>query len=1106
MPNSVSNDKTPVTNQLPDTQMIGDDRATRPTLPFNPVTGPLGLGIIAGRYKLIRTLGEGGMGTVYLAEQLEPVRRDVAIKLIKSHRPSAAMLARFELERQALAVMTHPNIARVFDGGTNPDGSPYVVMEYVPGLPFTKYCNDRNLTLINRLSLFVPVCEAVQHAHQKGVIHRDLKPSNVLVGDSDGGPIPKVIDFGIAKATVGKLTADAHETDAGSLIGTPAYMSPEQANFADDVDTRADVYALGVMLYELLTDSTPIPADVLKNQSLFDTLQMICVDEPEPPSRRVAKLSSHHTVQRELQGDLDWVVMKALAKERDQRYASAAELAAELRRYLAFEPVEAGPPSTFYRTRKFVRRNRAAVVAGLGVLVTLFIGIAGTTAGLIEATLAEDRARTERDEKEIARQDAKTNEAHAIAAEAERRKERDRTAALAGKLAAQQGRWDEALAFFETALSNSPDDEIGLRLARLNCLFALGRFRDSKNELDALIALPSKGAYTGKIELERAEASLYLLNYGDPVAHATEAIKLGLSPADAAYARVFQAKTIAEAIPHLQEVVSLDPFHRSAPQTLAVLYFISGRLNEMRDVVAGLKVSRPDAAGVLQIQAFLQAVDGDKPGLERTFARLKERGSTEFLPALVAIVEILGITRDEWFFIDGINPLKLAGFINKWSTLGPSTAKIYGDTSDRTVADFAMFRMPMFRGLSELPMVKNASKSMLEIIALFNDSTKMIAVFKSIVAINPEGAFLTLLGIHQETAKQLLEAEETYRRAVETPSWANHKRAARLRLANVQVDLANRDGLSKEERERWLAKALANVRIVSYGGPCTPEIATYITYIAHEAGDFVFGLDALTAALQRDPNHAFAWSLKVRQEFFLGLNIQAERTARILFEQHSPDTPTARNVLGWLKQIANRYESRGELDRARKLLHYVLVNQQTRLGQNDLDTLNVLEALANIDFRQGKIDAGVRKMHDALAGYRGILTMEPVQFALLLGMTGNQFNGLERYKEAEPLLQESLALRQKHLPAGHWAIASSKSLLGATLLGLKRYEEAEENLLMAYAGLTDPRAKLPENEIENVQHTVKRLMALYTAMNKPVRVAEWKARLVEVAPKPRLLQ
>ena len=363
--------------------------------------------VFAGRYKLIEQIGEGGMGTVWMTQQTEPVKRLVALKVIKPGMDSKQVLARFEAERQALALMDHPNIATVLDAGATLDGRPFFVMELVKGVPITRFCDENHLTPRQRLELFVPVCQAIQHAHQKGVIHRDIKPSNILVARYDDRPVPKVIDFGIAKAAGQPLTERTLHTSFGAVVGTIEYMSPEQASFNQlDVDTRSDVYALGVVLYELLTGSPPFGGKELERAGVLEMLRMIREQEPSKPSTKLSTaeglpaLAANRGTEpaklaRLVRGELDWIVMKALEKDRNRRYETANGLARDLQRYLTDEPVQACPPSTAYRLRKFVRRNRGPVLASAALALLLVAGI--TAVAVVKAQADRDRAAVETD-------------------------------------------------------------------------------------------------------------------------------------------------------------------------------------------------------------------------------------------------------------------------------------------------------------------------------------------------------------------------------------------------------------------------------------------------------------------------------------------------------------------------------------------------------------------------------------------------------------------------------------------------------------------------------------------------------------------------------------
>jgi len=365
-------------------------------------------GLAFDAYRLLQKIGEGGMGEVWHAEQTRPVRRQVALKIIKAGMDTAQVVARFEAERQALALMDHPAIATVFDAGSTPEGRPYFAMEYVKGEPITAYCDRHRLGTKARLELLILVCEGVQHAHQKGIIHRDLKPSNVLVTLQDDRPVPKIIDFGVAKATTLHLTERSLFTELGVLIGTPEYMSPEQAELTGlDIDTRTDVYALGVLLYELLTGSLPFDRKDLRRAGLLEIQRVIREKEPPRPSTRITQLGSgsvevahnRHTEPRrlasQLRGDLDWITMKALEKDRTRRYDTVIGLANDVRRHLRNEPVVAGPPSAVYGARKFVRRHLFGV--GTAAAFVLLLLAFGVTMAIQAQRIANERDRANRE-------------------------------------------------------------------------------------------------------------------------------------------------------------------------------------------------------------------------------------------------------------------------------------------------------------------------------------------------------------------------------------------------------------------------------------------------------------------------------------------------------------------------------------------------------------------------------------------------------------------------------------------------------------------------------------------------------------------------------------
>ncbi len=989
--------------------------------------------VIAGKYTLVEPIGEGGMGSVWRAKQTEPVKRYVAIKLIRAGMDSRQVLARFDAERQALALMDHPHIAKVLDGGLHRH-RPYFVMELVKGVPITEFCDARRLSPRERLELFVPVCEAIQHAHQKGIIHRDIKPSNVLVALYDDRPVVKVIDFGVAKATGGALTEKTLDTGFGAVVGTPQYMSPEQAAFNNvDIDTRSDVYALGVLLYELLTGSPPFSQQELEKRGLLEMLRVVREEEPSRPSTKLSTAAALPTLSANratepkkltgmLRSELDWIVMKALEKDRARRYETANGFAADVRRYLSGEAVQAHPPSAAYRVRKFVRRHRPQVIAASLVMLALVGGVAGTTWGMIEAR--KQRAEALRQET-LARGETAEKE-RARAAEAERAE---------GERLAKR----EAESQRETALKRLHQIERSNGI--LAQIFEDLDIRQANEREEPLAAVLARRLLDAVAQLE-GEA------VGGPLVVADLQHRLGRSLAGLGYAQ--------EAIPLFTKARATfteqgGPDHYETLRvmnSLANAYGAVGRQQEalamsqevLRRTTASLGTAHPDTIVAMN-----------------NLAAAYDRAGQAAL-ALPLLDEALAISRRTF----GADDYRTLGCMH-------SLGKVHLQAGNHDAA---------------LPLLEEALKL----------------------------AEAKLGAEHPDTLQVLSNLGGCYQ-SMNRPEQALPLVERILRLRKQKLGSAHPDTI----------QSMNNLAAV-YEASGRRDLAVPLLEEAVKLQKDKLGVDHPSTLVSMS-NLAEAY----RNAKQLDLSVPLfEETLGIASGRLGPDHPI---VLKCSHGLAAAYWASGRFDRSVPMFEQLVRFHEARLGRASPVTLNFVANLATNYLDSGRrADAiplleevnGAAKQHPQLAWIRGPLRHayaeagEELKLALLLledlpgsrrslpgdgpelaGLLAQIGVGLlkgGRWAEAEPLLRESLAIRERTQPES-WSTFNSRSMLGGALLGQRKYADAEPLLLQGYEGMKARETMIPPQGRVRLTEAARRLVELYEAAQKPGEAERFRAEL-----------
>jgi serine/threonine protein kinase len=1115
--------------------------------------------ILAGKYRLIEKIGAGGMGSVWMALQTGPVKRTVAVKFLKADVDSQAILLRFEAERQTLALMDHPNIARVLDGGTTQGGRPFFVMEMVKGIPITDYCDQRKLTPRQRLELFLPVCQAIQHAHQKSIIHRDIKPSNVLVALYDEQPVPKVIDFGVAKVLGLQVTDPPVATDFGTIVGTPEYMSPEQAMlFNLDIDTRSDIYSLGVLLYELLTGSPPFSRKELEQTGRMDILGVIRDEEPPRPSIKLSTAEALPTLAinrgteplrltRQLRGEIDWIVMKALEKERSDRYATANDLALDIQRYLADEPVAAGPPSAAYRLKKFVKRHKGQVVAAGLVILAFLGGMVGTTIGLVLA--------------ETQRRDAiKAQRAEADRAEGER----------LAKLDAQKSAEAEKEAK-EQAQKRLKQIENGTEI--LASVFHNIDPNSEEQEVESLRVLLGKRLGEAVQQLE-GEA------VGDPLLVARLQALLGASLRELGHYQ--QAEVVlVKALRTQESDLGVDhPKTLATKNHLAILFMEQGKypqaetlFKEILDLnTAKLNADHPDVLNIKNNLALLFKSQGRYPQAEMLFkevldASIASRGDAD-CDTLNAKNNLAALYQAEGKYTEAQKLFE--------EVLEIRTARQGADHPETLSAKNNLAWLYHAQGMSAE--AETLFKEVLEV------STKQLG------ADHPHTlSTKNNLAVLYQSQKKYPQAESLLNELLETA-------VAKLGADHPQT-LAHKNNLAvlfqaqrKYERAETLFKEVLDGRTSKLGGdhPATLSSKHNLAGLYKQQRRFAEAerlfkdvLDRRTAKLGADhPSTLTTENTLAALYHAQGKYPQAERLFKKVLEERSaklgadhPSTLTTR------ANLADVYRAEGKYPEAETLLKEVLQVQTTNLGADHASTLTTrnnlaalyakmkqtdrsiqlfeelhelqkkkygpnhpgtLLALANlgVSYRDAsRIDDAVRCLEDAFTTirraplpipddliwvpgalaqtydqakqyaksepiYRTVMILTRKEFGVDDPRTADSMARLTRnllaqkkHAEAETLARECLAIRARK-QADEWVTFYTRSLLGEILLAQKKYTDAEPLLRDGYNGLKQRQAKMSEPaRTARLTEALTHLVQLYEATDNKDEAAKWRKEL-----------
>jgi eukaryotic-like serine/threonine-protein kinase len=1058
--------------------------------------------LIAGRYTLQEKIGEGGMGEVWVAKQSEPVKRRVALKLIKTGMDSRAVLQRFEQERQALAMMDHPNIAKVLDAGLTPGGQPFVVMELVNGLPLNKFCDELKLTPKERLELFVPICQAVQHAHQKGIVHRDLKPANILITTVDARPVPKVIDFGVAKATSGKLTDESMNTQFGAVVGTLEYMSPEQAGLAsEDVDTRADIYSLGVILYELLTGLRPIDAARLKKAALTEMIRIIREEEPSKPSTRLstdASLPSLAAMRKTeprklmtmLRGELDSVVMKCLEKQRERRYETANALARDIQRYLADEAVEARPPSAGYRLGKFLKRHKAPVIAASFVFLALLGGIVGTTYGLFRAQTAQ-KAEAKQRAVAVAERDK------AIEAQRQTALERDKALAAEAKTKTINDFLTNDLLTQAEPANNAVEDKVTLREVLDRAAEKVGtRFADQP-ELEGALRQTIASTYHGLASWEKAElqyrAILDEARKHDPQSSRVYVAQGGLAHILQHRGRrdlgfLEMAESAARGIEHTLGPDDADTL--GALSTLAKAYLDAGKLSEAITLLERLRAAQiakrgPDHPDTLTTLNNLASA-------YRAAGRLTEAIA---LHERVRDAQIAKLGPDHPSTLTTLNNLAVA-----YMQAGKRSQAIalFERLRDAQIARLGPDHPDTLGTLNNLAGAYLGAGRVKEVIPLYERVRDA-----QIAKLGPD---------HPDTLTTLGGLGTAYWKTGRlTEAIALFERVRNAKIAKLGPDHQDTLAMTKGLGYMYLEAGRMADAIPLYQRVRDAQIAE----LGPDHPNTLITLDNLAGAYMSVGKLPEAIALH-------------ERVRDAQIAELGPDHP---NTLTTLFKLAALYGRTKQFDKSVPLFEDVLKRKEAKIGRQHRDTQGTVAMLGVTYHDVGRIKEAIPLLEEAnqaakqfpelrfvssslidaymMAGenakladffrvelpeVRKSLPKESPELAGVLAPLGLALLQQKKWSEAEPILRESLAIRQRKEPED-WRTFNTKSLLGGSLLGQNKYAEAEPLLLSGCEGMKQREKTIPLPAQIRLTDAFERLVQLYEATHKPDDAATWRKEL-----------